>query len=294
MTVCNICGANRRQTCETARVRCNVRRFNDQSFEVWRCASCASIHAAEPVDLEHYYQGYPIFGASLDWKLNTTYGNLLRRLCRAGVTREHSILDHGCGSGLMVSFLQNQGYTHAAGYDPFSEPFCDSAALEQQYDCIISQDTIEHADDPIGQLFEFARLAKPGGIISIGTPDAAALDLADPDNYVHALHQPYHRHMFSSRALLESAQKLGWSLQRYYPTMYNNTMFPFMNPRFALHYVRCLDDVWDLVAEPVRFNSIRLYTPKTLFFALFGYFFDRHTDIMAVFRAPTAYTERQT
>ena len=31
-----------------------------------------------------------------------------------------------------------------------------------------------------------------------------------------------------------------------------------------------------------------LFTPKTLFFALFGFFFDRHTDIQFVFRKPRA------
>jgi 2-polyprenyl-3-methyl-5-hydroxy-6-metoxy-1,4-benzoquinol methylase len=286
VTECNICGAGRTQSCQTAMVRCNVRRFRDESFEVWRCDRCASIHASEPVDLDHYYQGYPIFGASLDWKVNAIYGNLLRRLRSAGLTTEHRILDHGCGNGLRVRFLQNQGYTHATGYDPYTEPFSDRTALQQQYDCVISQDVIEHADEPVALLAEFARLAKPGGIISVGTPDAAVLDLADPENYVHALHQPYHRHMLSSQALLEAGQKLGWNLERYYSTMYNNTLFPFINPRFFLHYVRCLDDVWDLAVEPIRFNSIKLYTPVTLFFALFGYFFDRHTDIMAVFKAP--------
>jgi hypothetical protein len=103
---------------------------------------------------------------------------------------------------------------------------------------------------------------------------------------LHALHQPFHRHIFSARALHEAGQALGWSVERYYSTMYNKTLLPFLNPRFFLHYVRCLDDVWDLAAEPIHFDSYKLWTPVTLFFALFGYFFDRHTDIMVVFRAP--------
>jgi hypothetical protein len=67
--------------------------------------------------------------------------------------------------------------------------------------------------------------------------------------------------------------------------MYNNTLVPTMNPRFVLHYVRCHDDVFDLVAEPVRISA-RMLSPATPFFALFGYFFDRHTDIQVVFRKP--------
>jgi hypothetical protein len=82
--------------------------------------------------------------------------------------------------------------------------------------------------------------------------------------------------------LVRAGQKLGWSLVRSYDTMYNNTLFPTMNPRFVLHYVRAHDDVFDLVAEPPRAN-LKLMTPASVFFALFGYFFDRHTDIQVIF-----------
>jgi SAM-dependent methyltransferase len=288
VTGCNICGAERSPGCETARVRCNVRRFREERFDVWRCGSCASIHASEAVDLDRYYRGYPVFGARLDWKLNAVYGNLLRRLRRAGVKPEHRILDYGCGGGLLVRYLRQQGYAGATGFDPYHEAYSDRSVLDERYDCIVSQDVIEHVEDPRALLGRFGRLVKPGGVVSIGTPDAAALDLREPEGYVHALHQPFHRHMFSARALREAGQAVGWSVERLYSTMYNNTLFPFMNPRFVLHYLRCLDDVWDLVAEPIRFNSYKLWTPVTLFFALFGYFFDRHTDIMVVFRAPRA------
>jgi hypothetical protein len=76
-------------------------------------------------------------------------------------------------------------------------------------------------------------------------------------------------------------------VERYYDTMYNNTAFPTMNPRFVLHYVRAHDDVFDLVAEPVKV-SWKLVSPATPFFAFFGCFFDRHTDVQVVFRKPQA------
>jgi hypothetical protein len=127
----------------------------------------------------------------------------------------------------------------------------------------------------------------PGGLLSIGTPDAAAIDLSRADDFIHTLHQPYHRHIFSAVALQAAAERLGWSVERFYPTMFNNTAFPTMNPRFVLHYVRTNDDCFDLVTEPIQ-APLRLFTPKTLFFALFGYFFDRHTDVQFLFRKPAA------
>jgi SAM-dependent methyltransferase len=283
---CVVCGAPRAPHAERASVRCNVRAFRSERFGVWRCTQCHSIHAEADVDLERYYRGYPVFAASLDWKLRVVYRGMLRRLRRAGLTQQHRILDYGCGMGLLVQYLREQGYSECVGYDRFAAGRDDPALLQQQYDCIIAQDVIEHVDDPHELLALFDRMAAPNAIISIGTPDAEALDLRDTENFVHALHLPYHRHILAAPALRRAGQDLGWELLRYYDTMYNNTLFPTMNPRFVLHYVRCHDDVFDLVAEAPRVSLRMLATPMTAFFAFFGYFFDRHTDVQAIFHKP--------
>jgi 2-polyprenyl-3-methyl-5-hydroxy-6-metoxy-1,4-benzoquinol methylase len=280
---CVVCGEARARDSETASVRSNVRAFKQESFRVWRCSHCRSIHAQDEVDLEHYYRHYPVFAAELDWKLEVVYAGMLRRLVRAGLRKQHRILDYGCGKGLLVRFLREHGYAGAVGYDRFAEGWNDPSVLEHRYDCIVSQDVIEHVDDPLALLARFDALAEPSAIISIGTPDAEALDLQAPERYVHALHLPYHRHILAAPALRHAGEQLGWEVSRYYSTMYNNTLFPTMNPRFVLHYVRCHDDAFDLVAEPIRL-SLRLCNPLTLFYAFFGYFFDRHTDIQVVFR----------
>jgi 2-polyprenyl-3-methyl-5-hydroxy-6-metoxy-1,4-benzoquinol methylase len=282
---CNICGAQFDANPERAVVRSNVRRFRAEKFGIRRCAACQSIHAEGDVDLAHYYAAYPIFSAELDWKLNVVYGGMLRRLTRAGLKPEHRILDYGCGSGSLVRFLKARGYERTVGYDAFAEAYRDPSVLEARYDCIVSQDVIEHVDEPLDLLRQFHALVEPGGIVSIGTPDAAALDLRNADDYIHTLHQPYHRHILSADALQNAGVSCGFTVQKYYRTMYNNTLFPTMNPRFVLHYVRCNDDSFDLVTEPIQ-APLRLFTPATLFFALFGFFFDRHTDIQVVFKKP--------
>jgi 2-polyprenyl-3-methyl-5-hydroxy-6-metoxy-1,4-benzoquinol methylase len=284
---CVVCGAPRNPDGETASVRCNVRAFAGERFEVWRCGACSSIHAVAEVDLDHYYRGYPVLGAELDWKLNVVYGGMLARLEHAGLQPSHRVLDYGCGRGLLVRYLREHGYEHTRGYDRYGEGFTDESVLEGTYDCIVSQDLIEHVEDPVGLLRKLDAMAAPGAAVSIGTPDAAALDLKNPEDFVHALHQPYHRHIFSAPALRSAGEQLGWKVERYYDTMYNNTLVPTMNPRFVLHYVRCHDDVFDLVAEPIKL-SWKLCSPATPFLALFGYFFDRHTDIQVVFRKPTS------
>lgn len=282
---CNVCGA-RSTPLEQAKVRCNVRRFREETFTVWRCAGCKSLHALEDVDLDHYYAGYPVFAAQLDWKLDVVYRNMLHRLQRAGLQKTDAVLDYGCASGLLVNYLQKRGYSGAVGYDRYAAGHNNPATLERTFDAIICQDVIEHVDSPRELLSDFIGRVRPGGFIAIGTPDAEALDLHAPEDFVHALHQPYHRHILASSALKQLGQDLGLEVVTYYSTMFNNTLVPTMNPRFALHYVRCHDDVYDLVSEPIRLDSWQLWSPKTLFLALFGYFFDRHTDIMVVFRKP--------
>ena len=284
---CNICFSDIGDEVEQALVHSNVRKFRDQQFAVWRCPNCKSIHASDEVDLDHYYRYYPIHDldqAKKDWMLRAMYANLLRRLKKAGLDKTHHILDHGCGSGLLVEYLQTKGYDNATGFDEYSDAFRDRRALERTHDFVISQDVLEHVPEPWDSLKELHDLANPGGVIAIGTPNAEPIDLSSPNDRIHTLHQPYHRHILSRTALLDAGEKQGWKLLRYYPTMYTNTPVPFVNPSLVWHYLGCFDDTLDLALEPIRIDNWRLFTPVTLFYALFGYFISPETDVMAVFQ----------
>ena len=157
---------------------------------------------------------------------------------------------------------------------------------EQRYDCIVSQDVIEHVDDPQALLALFDRMAEPGAIISIGTPDAAALDLRDTDNFVHALHLPYHRHILSAAALQQAGQdaRLGALALLRHDVQQHAVSDDEPALRAALHALprrRVRSG-----GRAVRASSWKLLSPLTPFFAFFGFFFDRHTDVQAVFRKP--------
>ncbi len=252
---------------------------------MWRCASCRSIHSRDVVDLGAYYAHYPFHTQKNDAALRLVYRTFPRRLKRAGLRRDHSILDYGCGSGLLVAFFRKKGYVNATGYDAYSERFAGADALRDTYDCIVAQDLVEHVDDPRSTLRTFARLAKPGALILIGTPNADAIDLSASEKHVHTLHQPFHTHMFSKNALIEAGRAVGWSVERVYMTNYTNTLFPCANLNFALHYAKCFDNNLDLAFERVRFSR-RLLSPRTLYLALFGYFNAPEADVTVIFRAP--------
>ncbi len=282
---CSICGTVTKGPVEEAKPRSNVRRFSTEHFTVWRCPKCKSIHAADDVDLDYYYRGYPFHGSTeLDFAQIAVYRNMARRLSRAGVTKEHTILDYGCGSGALVKYLRSVGYSRAEGYDQFSPEFHRPELLEQKFDCIVSQDVIEHVLDPDELLRTFDRLANPGCVIAIGTPNAEAIDLNDTEYWVHALHQPYHRHLYAVSELKVAGEPLGWELAHYYPTEYVNTLVPFVNLRFVIFYLQCFGNMMDVAFEPKRVDNWKLWTPLALYFGLFGYFHATDSGVMVVFR----------
>lgn len=287
MRHCNICLKDNASRVEEASVHPNVRKFKNETFRVWRCPNCLSIHALDETDLDYYYRFYPFHDlkqSKVDWMLRAMYGKLLRRLKKAGLKSDAQILDYGCGSGAFVEYLQGEGYDHTAGFDEYREQYRDRRILERSYDLVISQDVLEHLPDPWELLRSLHAVTKPGSAIVIGTPNAASIDLGTPEQYIHTLHQPYHRHIFSRAALLDAGEKMGWKLVQYYPTMYTNTWVPFVNQTFLLHYFRCFDNTIDLALEPIQIKSWRLWTPVTLYCALMGSLHAPELDGMAVFR----------
>jgi SAM-dependent methyltransferase len=284
---CNICGQDCAGEVEQASVRSNVRKFSGEQFAIWRCPHCLSIHSRDEVDLAHYYADYPFHklkDAKVDWMLRAMYRNQLSRLTDAGITKEHSVLDYGCGSGLFLSFLKEEGFTQLAGYDEYSESYADKRVLGRSYDCVMTQDVIEHVPEPQVLVRNLHELTHQGSVIAIGTPNAEAIDLADPEARVHTLHQPYHRHILSKRALHGLGKELGWQLHRYYPTMYANTRLPFANFVFLEHYFKCHDNNCDLALEPINPASWKLWSPVTLAHGLFGSFWSPECDVMAIFK----------
>ena len=286
MLRCNVCGQETSEEVERGQVASNIRAFRQESFGLWRCPGCQSLHASEEVDLAHYYAGYPLhdMSGSPQWMLKAMYGGFLKRLQEHGFDTQQELLDYGCGAGELLSFLREAGYPHVSGFDEYSEAYSDTSVLSKRYDVVISQDVIEHVPEPLELVKTLDGLCKPGGLVLIGTPNAEAIALSNAQYRIQTLHQPYHRHILSKRMLKTLGQDLGWELLRYYPTMYTNTAVPFVNTAFVHHYLRCFDDTLDLAFEPIKIGSWRLWTPLTLWYAFFGCWNAPETDVMAVFR----------
>ncbi len=236
-TICNVCASpgTLESATEWQQVLCNVLEFKHASFTVWRCAGCNTLHSAEDVDLSSYYSAYPLHRLDPDEATVVTRiwgNNQLRVLTRQGVKTSNRILDYGCGSGRFVRFVTYKGYT-AYGYDPYVPMYADRRLLNERYDVIVAWDVIEHVEDPREFLATLAALLLPGGLLVIGTPNADHISLRTSEpRGIPELHQPYHRHVLSEKALLNLGRENGLTPSLRLHRWWMDSPCPFVNTRF--------------------------------------------------------------
>jgi len=286
---CVVCGAESSlASARSAAVHSNVKPFASETFVVWQCAGCRSIHARDEVDLDHYYAKYPFHGQSMNFPMRLAFRNKLRGLVALGLSREHRVLDYGCGSGLFVQYLVAQGYTHARGYDAYASggPYAEPPGTG--YDFVHSQDVIEHVADPRAFLQTLVDLAEPGALLVIGTPDAAVIDLSAPQPFVHMLHQPYHRHILSSTALIALAKSMDLAVRAVVHGFPGNSAFPGLNGRFLLRLLRANGDTLDDTLAGKVSLKWELLAPGAIWDALTGSRRDLGYDMTVALRIADA------
>ncbi len=84
----------------------------------------------------------------------------------------------------------------------------------ESFDIIFLDQTIETMDDPLAAFRRFCMLLKPTGILVLRTPnlDSRQIDLFGP-NWTH-WHPPYHRNLYSRKALKLLGESAGLKLRR--------------------------------------------------------------------------------
>lgn len=282
---CVICGyeTDRPAPTELGSCRGNTTRFRTQLHHLWKCPRCRSIHNVDPVDFKNLYLDYPLNKRQLDVYARGTLGNLLRRLHRAGLTRQASILDYGCGNGVFIEYLTRRGYARVEGYDPFVEAY---AAMPQgQFDCVVVNDVIEHVADPRETIRVCAGLVNANGLLYLGTTDSEPVNMVELEPHLMRLHQPFHRVIITEDTLLALAEETGFELVRAYHRSYMDTLIPFSNYRFLDEFSRALDHNMDRMLQPAA-AKIMLRRPGLWFYAFFGYFLPSAIEPAVILRRP--------
>lgn len=268
--ICHYSTSNPDQV-DMGKVRGNTERFKNREFDVWKCPHCRSIHSLEAVDYRDIYKDYPLNTRQLDIYAYGTLGNLLRRLKKYGLKKNHTILDYGCGNGVFVQFLKKKGYAGAVGYDPYVADF-ENFPRNVLFDCVVANDVIEHVDDPRLIIKSCIDLLKPGGLLYLGTSDSEGVEMNDLPPHIMRLHQPFHRIIMTQETLQDLGTETGLELLASYRRSYMDTLMPFANYRFLDEFSKSLDHIMDRALDPAS-ASIVVRKPRLLFYAFLGYFF---------------------
>jgi 2-polyprenyl-3-methyl-5-hydroxy-6-metoxy-1,4-benzoquinol methylase len=161
----------------------------------------------------------PLFEALTRW-FRRRRAHAVRRLSRPG-----RVLDVGCGRGLTLASLRDDGYqplgielsdmaaVHAREQLGLDVRIGDFQTLElepESFEAIIFWHSLEHFADPIAALDRARRLLRPGGLLVIAVPNfASAQSRISGPQWFH-LDVPRHYVHFSDRGLRRALTERGF------------------------------------------------------------------------------------
>jgi SAM-dependent methyltransferase len=133
------------------------------------------------------------------------------------------VLDIGCGTGFNIEHLRAGGCFHVVGLDFSSKAltFCQSRNLDnlicgngmrsplrdESFDLVLALDLIEHLEDDVQALDEFARLLRPDGSLLIFAPAFRFLwGLQDKVSH--------HYRRYTARELKRKLEAVGFSIRK--------------------------------------------------------------------------------
>jgi SAM-dependent methyltransferase len=192
--VCNLCGSR------DARVL-----FRKDSTDFFRCRQCGLEWIHPLPDMEKmrelysspkYYNTDNIsqYGYSEYVRNKHLYVNLFNRrldeLLLYTDGERGQLLDVGCATGTLLELARLRGWEAygvdiseyatniARAYyclDVFTGELADAAYHDGQFDVVVMDDLIEHVADPTALVRESRRILKPGGLLTLNTPNRAGL-----------------------------------------------------------------------------------------------------------------------
>ncbi len=114
-------------------------------------------------------------------------------------------LDYGCGPGPALQHMMIEDGFDVDVYDIYFYP--DETVLQKTYDFVTCTETVEHFEDPRGELDRIDGLLHPGGWFGVMTGMLESWD-DFPAWYYHR--DPTHVNFFSRDTMRWIAERLGW------------------------------------------------------------------------------------
>ncbi len=260
--VCRICGA--KGDFETFLVR-EMMQNTREEFEYFECEECHSLQISDvPENLGDYYgENYYSYAMKEDpdRKYNTPVNNT------------DKILDVGCGTGVWLVNMADNGYGNLFGCDPFIDHDihygdrvhirkCTIHEMEGEgtFDRVRMSDSFEHMTDPEEALKSAAKLIKDDGVIEMGIPTYpnVAFELFGPHWY--QIDAPRHITLHSRKSIEYLADKAGLEVAAY---QYNSNCAQMLRSFFYEHGVPFNDITSELVSRFFDQKNIEEFTAKS-------------------------------
>lgn len=223
------------------------------TFAYRECETCGCVQiAAYPANIGEYYPaGYYSFQGDtgvrrsnplVKWLRQsralaalgqpTLAGSLVNRsvpppecyrwLARVGMGLRSSILDVGCGNGLLLSTLHRDGVERLAGVDPFARDearhqpgfriYERLADVPFQPDFMLLSHSLEHMPDQHAVFADLARIAGPNTWLCVRVPLANAAWRRYDTDWVQ-LDAPRHYYLHTARSLRHLADEAGFHVE---------------------------------------------------------------------------------
>lgn len=177
--------------CEKAFIKCGVQYYRDGLGNLF----CKPLDQSEMI------------GGNNEMMRNNEADNLTRLQRVKDITGKPNptILDFGCGNGMLVCFGKARGY-NVLGYDLYRPET--HGALNSKYDCLLLIEVVEHLSEPFDELKLIKNLLNPGGKVMIETSFSDWL--TEHDSYIEP--KVGHCTIFSHAGLDFLFEKFGFKI----------------------------------------------------------------------------------
>lgn len=173
-------------------------RLTKKVTKYFQCSNCAMVYS-DPIDQEN------MVGGGAEVPRNEQQNHLrIERLNAIFKGKEKpliEVLDFGCGHGMLVSDLRNEGYD-AVGYDAYNPEFS-KLPPNNYFDAITCIEVIEHCSYPFAEIEVMHRSLKKYGVVIFETSftDVASQENISLEDFTYLEPSVGHSTLFSHHSL---------------------------------------------------------------------------------------------